>query len=144
MPALNPDTAELLRLAVWADFELAVTFFVVSPLVLLGAGLWSSLASRRQSDEVLRLMSGYWQCSSLLLITVLLNVGGVKVGAVAGLAAQAMIAVSLWFWEDLNEAVAARDGAVAALFRAWRLVASAVAVFGVDILYHVIISHSIT
>ncbi|CAE8630035.1 unnamed protein product [Polarella glacialis] len=130
VPALNPASEESLRLAVWTDFQLAVVFFVVTPLVLLGAGIWSSLSTGGRRDEVLRLVSGYWQCSSMLLITVLLNIGELQISAVTGLAAQIMILVSLWFWEDLTEALDAQEDALAAFVRTWRLIATAVAAAG--------------
>lgn len=130
VPALNPETGESLRFVVWTDFQLAVLFFVLAPLILLGLGIWSSVSSKGERDETLRLVSGYWQCSSLLLITVLLNIGALQIGAVTGLAAQVMILISLWYWKDLTDILDAQDDVQATVVRAWRWVATLVAVAG--------------
>ena len=76
--------------SVSGDFRVAVTLFVVAPLALLG---WSVVSCRppslggekitnppRTSEVALRLMTSYWQASSLLLITVLLNVQESQLG----------------------------------------------------------------
>jgi len=130
VPPLNAASDPLLRDAAWVDFRCAVAFFVLAPLALLAASIWTSLQEKAREDEVLRAVSGYWQCSSLLLITVLLNIAGAQAGAATGFLAQVMIATSLWFWEDLNIAIAGQGGGLAAAFRAWRLVATALAVAG--------------
>lgn len=130
VPALNLETEESLRLVVWTDFQLAVLFFVFVPLLLLGCGIWSSISSKGERDETLRLISGYWQCSSLLLITVLLNIGALQVGAVTALVAQVMILISLWYWKDLSEVLDAQDDVQAKVVRAWRWIATLVAAAG--------------
>ncbi|CAB9509466.1 Protein of unknown function (DUF3177) (Partial), partial [Seminavis robusta] len=119
---LNPETADWLRFIAWTDFRLAVTFFVVSPLVLLA---WSAVECRpqRQADErslaadaILRVITGYWQASALLLITVLLNIEASPIGVVTGAVAQAMIYVSLNWWESLNKEAASEEGALSKMF----------------------------
>jgi len=130
VPPLNVDSDALLRDIVWVDFRLAVIFFVVAPLILLLASLASSVQSQARDDEVLRVVSGYWQAGSLLLITVLLNLDGLQLGAVTGISAHVMLAISLWFWEDLNKAIAEKGGALASAFEVWRLASSVVALLG--------------
>ena len=115
---LNASTEPWVRSIVWTDFRVAVTLLVVAPLALLG---WSVVSCRppslggekitnppRTSEVALRLMTSYWQASSLLLITVLLNVQESQLGVATGLIAQAMIVLSLWWWTDLNDEI---DGA---------------------------------
>lgn len=130
VPALNLETEDSLRLVVWTDFQLAVLFFVFAPLLLLGCGIWSSVSSKGERDETLRLVNGYWQCSSLLLITVLLNIGALQIGVVTALAAQVMILISLWYWKDLTDVIDAQGDIQANLVRSWRWIATLVAAAG--------------
>ena len=121
---INAASEPFVRSLVWTDFRVAVALFVVVPFALLAA----SVAARvpRQPDDrsesaetVLRLMTSYWQASSLLLLTVALNIQEANFGVFAGLAAQAMIVVSLWWWSDLDEELDAAP--LSRAFRAWRL-----------------------
>jgi hypothetical protein len=133
--AINPETPEWLRTVVWTDFRLAVAFFVISPLFLLG---WSALECRPgkknelSADAILRIMTGYWQASSLLLITVLLNMEASPIGVVTGAVAQFMIFVSLNWWTSLTME-AEEDGSTiqSQIFGSWRTITSWVAGFGV-------------
>ena len=45
----------------------------------------------------------------------------------AGLAAQALIVASLWWWEDLNDELEAADAPVGRAFGAWRRAATVAA-----------------
>ena len=67
--------------------------------------------------------------SSLLLLTVALNIQEANFGVFAGLAAQFMIVVSLWWWSDLDEEL--DDAPLSRAFRAWRLPTSLAAAGGV-------------
>ena len=73
-------------------------------------------------------MTSYWQASSLLLLTVALNIQEANFGVFCGLAAQAMIVVSLWWWSDLNGELDAAP--LSRAFRAWRLPTSVAAAGG--------------
>ena len=138
---LNAATEPWVRSIVWTDFRVAVTLFVVAPLALLG---WSVVSCRPSalggsanppstSEVALRLMTSYWQASSLLLITVALNVQESQLGVATGLVAQAMIVVSLWWWKDLSDEIEGAEprSALVAAFASWRLLASAAATAGV-------------
>ena len=139
---LNASTEPWVRSIVWTDFRVAVTLFVVAPLALLG---WSVVSCRppslggekitnppRTSEVALRLMTSYWQASSLLLITVLLNVQESQLGVATGLIAQAMIVLSLWWWTDLNDEIdGAEPTALISAFSSWRVLASFAATAGV-------------
>ena len=139
---LNPETAPWIRSLVWWDFRLAVTLFVVVPLALLG---WSIArcrppilggdATRAPAAETsLRLLTSYWQASSLLLLTVGFNIQQSPVGVVTGLAAQAMILVSLWWWSDLTEEMeAAEPSALRSSVLLWRTLTTVAAAGGVAV-----------
>jgi len=131
---LNAASEPWVRSLVWTDFRVAVALFVVLPFGLLAASVAARVPrtpdDRSPSAEtVLRLMTSYWQASSLLLLTVALNVQEANFGVFAGLAAQAMIVVSLWWWSDLNREL--DDAPLSRAFRAWRLPTSAAAAGGV-------------
>jgi len=146
---VNPDTPDWLRTIVWTDFRLAVACFVISPLVLLG---WSAIECRPTknrttvvppsslaADAILRVLVGYWQASSLLLITVLFNIGASPIGVVTGTVAQAMIYVSLNWWQSLNEEAASPTSMedysypLSTAFTTWRTLTSIIAGLGVAI-----------
>ena len=131
---LNAASEPWVRSLVWTDFRVAVALFVVAPFALLAASVAARVPrtpdDRSTSAEtVLRLMTSYWQASSLLLLTVALNVQEANLGVFCGLAAQAMIVVSLWWWSDLDEELDAAP--LSRAFRAWRLPASVAAAGGV-------------
>jgi hypothetical protein len=133
---LNAASEPWIRSLVWTDFRVAVALFVVVPFALLVASVVARVPrtpdERSSSAEtVLRLMTSYWQASSLLLLTVALNVQEANFGVFCGLAAQAMIVVSLWWWSDLNEELDDDDAPLSRAFRAWRLPASVAAAGGV-------------
>ena len=146
---LNAASEIWIRSLVWIDFRVAVSFFVVAPLLLL---VWSmalrvppkSFANDSQfgkannadprsqtAETILRLMTSYWQASSLLLLTVMLNIQESNLGVFTGLLAQAMIVVSLYWWEDLNKEVSISKKPIARAFCLWRNVAGVAASAGV-------------
>mmetsp|Transcript_29880 Transcript_29880/g.45277 ORF Transcript_29880/g.45277 Transcript_29880/m.45277 type:complete len:280 (-) Transcript_29880:677-1516(-) len=141
---LNPETPEWTRSLVWTDFRLAVVFFVVFPFIFLGWSAWTcrpvdndifTTHNKNVADAVLRLITGYWQASALLLITVLWNIESSPIGVVTGALAQMMIVISLTWWESLNEeAAGASDENVNLLgsaYTAWRTITSWIAAIGV-------------
>ena len=137
---LNAATAPWIRAVVWTDFRLAVSLFVVAPLAILG---WSACACRpsalggcegrsQAAEATLRIMTSYWQASSLLLVTVAFNIQQSQLGVPTGLVAQAMILVSLCWWSDLDEEVrSAEPSALRAAFLGWRALACVAAAGGV-------------
>jgi hypothetical protein len=127
---LNADTPEWVRTLVWADFRVAVALFVIAPFALF---LWSFNSDTAKTDAVKRVMVGYWQSSSLLLLTVLLNISNVSAAAFTGLFVQALVVVSLTWWADLLVEIEDDDGALSKAFRAWRCPAIVAAAGGVAI-----------
>ena len=134
---LNVATEPWVRSLVWTDFRVAVSFFVVAPFAVLAwsvAARWPVDADADRSptaEVVLRYMTSYWQASSLLLLTVCLNIQESPAGVAAGLAAQAMICASLWWWRDLNDELKDAPSGIGLAFGAWRAVATIAAAGGV-------------
>jgi len=131
---INAASEPFIRSLVWTDFRVAVALFVVAPFALLAASVVARVPREpddrsKSSETVLRLMTSYWQASSLLLLTVALNIQEANFGVFCGLAAQAMIVVSLWWWSDLNGELDAAP--LSRAFRAWRLPTSVAAAGGV-------------
>ena len=137
---INPETAPWLRSLVWWDFRVAVSLFVAAPLVLLG---WSVAQCRPlalggdatrdpAAETALRMLTSYWQASALLLLTIGFDIQQSPVCFVTGLAAQAMILVSLWWWSDLTEEMETADSsALRSSVLAWRALATVAAAGGV-------------
>lgn len=71
---------------------------------------------------------GSRQASSLLLITVMLNIGEVPISSFTGFCANLAIAVSLLWWKDLRAEIDAQETKTARLLRLWRPAALATAV----------------
>ena len=92
---INAASEPFVRSLVWTDFRVAVALFVVAPFALLAASVAARVPRTpddrsRSAETVLRLMTSYWQASSLLLLTVALNIQEANFGVFAGLAAQAI------------------------------------------------------
>ncbi|VEP16214.1 conserved membrane hypothetical protein [Hyella patelloides LEGE 07179] len=89
----------LLRPLVWMDYRLAFLFTAIAPLILL---IWALL---RKKEAIYRLLIIYWRVASLLMITLYLLIPGWTVGFISGIASRILIALTLWFWVDLNEEI---------------------------------------
>ncbi len=103
------------RPLVWMDYRLAGLLAVIIPFVLL---IWA-LFQRQEAMQKLLII--YWRVASLLMITIYLLIPDWKVGYITGFAAPILIAISLWFWVDLNEEI--RDipqSLLKLVFTSWR------------------------
>jgi len=134
LPPINEISEPWVRSLVWLDFKVAVAFFVVVPLILLSWAVvarlpppTSTTATTNEiiantnalqevqdkrlpiAETILRYMTSYWQASSLLLLTIALDIQEYTICVVVGLFAQVMIIVSLWWWEDLNQELRVLD-----------------------------------
>jgi hypothetical protein len=127
--AINPNTDLFTRILVWSNFRVAVALFVVAPLVLFG---WS-FAKGGTEDAVKRVLMGYWQASSLLMLTVWLNIAQVPVASFTGLFVQVMIPVALTWWTDLIEEIEEDKSALARAFLWWRTPAVVASFAGVAV-----------
>ena len=85
------------RALVWLTYRLAATFALGLPAVLL---VWASL---RREASMQRLLHQYWKVSSLMAIGLLLLTDARPLGYVVILVAPILMAVSAWFWVDINE-----------------------------------------
>lgn len=115
---LQQSSPEWLRYLVWVDFRVAVVFFVIIPLTLF---FWSFADTSSKTDACKRIMIGYWQASSLLMLTVFLNISNQPIAAATGLFVQALIPVTLTWWKDLLAEIDADDSALSCAFKAWRI-----------------------
>ena len=103
------------RPLVWMDYRLGVLIAVIIPFILL---IWVSF---QRQEAMQRLLIIYWRVASLLMITVYLLIPDWRIGFVTGFAARLLIAISLWFWADLNEEI--RDipqNIIKLTFTSWR------------------------
>ena len=85
---------------VWLLYRLGATVALGLPLVLL---VWSTW---RREPVVQRLMGLYWKVASLMAISLLLLTDERPIGFVTVMVAPLLMAVSVWFWVDLNEELA--------------------------------------
>jgi hypothetical protein len=89
-----------LKPLVWMDYRLALLFTVVLPLVLLIAALF------QRQEAITKLLIIYWRVASLLGITIYLMIPpDWGIGFFSSWAGRLLIALSLWFWVDLNEEI---------------------------------------
>lgn len=113
------------RPLVWMDYRLGVLLAVIIPLVLL---IWALF---QKQEAMQRLLIIYWRVASLLMITVYLLIPGWKVGFISGFAARILIAISLWFWVDLNEEIRDIPQSILKLvFTSWRWAITAYSILG--------------
>ncbi|PZU94252.1 MAG: DUF3177 domain-containing protein [Pseudanabaena sp.] len=106
--------APLTRQLVWLDYRLAFLFSVLIPLGLL---TW---AMRSKNKAVKRSLLLYWRVASLTLITIYVGIGNLPIFYITGILATILIALSLWFWQDLNEDIGASQKALNLVYQGWR------------------------
>ena len=85
------------RALVWLTYRLAAVFALGLPAVLL---IWAAV---RREASMVRLLSMYWKVASLMGISMLLLTDQRPLGYLTALLAPLLMAVSVWFWVDLNE-----------------------------------------
>ena len=119
----------LLQQLVWAHYRTAVVITVGLPLVIM---VWAML---KREGAIVRLLNLYWKVSSLLAITVLLMAGDDPMAFAAGVAAQVLILITLWFWADINEELADLPPwrPLPLTTRLWRWGLSTFALFGISL-----------
>ena len=114
-----------LRPLVWMDYRLGVLLAVIIPFALL---IWALF---KKQEAMQRLLIIYWRVASLLMIALYLLIPNWGIGYIAGFAARILIAISLWFWVDLNEEI--RDipkTLLKLVFTSWRWAMTAYCVLG--------------
>ncbi len=96
------------------DYRLAVLLAVFIPLILM---IWAFV---QKVEPIERLLTIYWRVACLLTITVYLMIAQLPISFLTSIGALVLIPTSLWFWEDLNEEIQDRRGALRLAFTAWR------------------------
>jgi hypothetical protein len=110
---------------VWMDYRLAVLFTVIIPIILL---LWAFV---QKAEAIQSLLMIYWRVASLLAISVYLAIGGFGVSFISGPMARILIAISLWFWVDLNDEIEYQsNGPLKLLFTSWRWATTVYCILG--------------
>ncbi|WP_298916225.1 DUF3177 family protein [uncultured Nostoc sp.] len=110
---------------VWIDYRLAVLFLVIIPLILL---IWAFV---QKAESIQRLLSIYWQVSSLVAITIYLMIAQYPVSFISGLIARILIPISLWFWVDLNDEIEYQtSGSLKLIFTSWRWATTVYCILG--------------
>ncbi|MDX2254339.1 MAG: DUF3177 family protein [Pseudanabaenaceae cyanobacterium bins.39] len=104
----------LMRQLIWLDYRLALIFTALIPLALL---IW---ALRSNDTPHKRSLLLYWRVASMVLITIALAVGSLGASFIAGIVANIMIVLALWFWRDLNEDIIASRHAMKLIYLGWR------------------------
>jgi hypothetical protein len=103
-----------MRELIWLDFRLSIVVAVIEPLLIL---VWAWLS---KSSSIYNILVTYWRISSLLGITIFLLIGSLPVAFIVGWLARILIPLSLWWWQDLNEAVLRQRGLIRSVFLGWR------------------------
>ena len=106
--------ATFIRQLVWLDYRLALLFIALVPLGLLG---W---AFQSKCDPIKRSLLLYWRVASLVLITLCMASGSLAVSFITGIVAEILIVLALWFWQDLNEDIAALRKSIKPIYLGWR------------------------
>ncbi|MEH1782910.1 MAG: DUF3177 family protein [Nostoc sp.] len=100
---------------VWIDYRLSVLFLVIIPLILL---IWAFV---QKTEAIQRLLTIYWRVASLVAITIYLMIAQYPVSFISGLMARILIAISLWFWVDINDEIEYQtSGSLKFIFSSWR------------------------
>lgn len=122
--------SSVLRSLVWTDYRLAVLFTVILPLVLM---VWAGLVDK--NAPIYHLFTIYWKIASLLMVTVYLMIGGLRISFLTALMARLLIPIALWFWIDLNEEIDEQpDSPLKLSFNAWRWSVTLYSIIGAAIL----------
>jgi len=114
----------LIKEFVWWDFRLATLFTVIMPLALL---IWAFLS---KNSAITRSLTIYWRVSALLAITVYLLIGNLSIGFITGWSARILIPLSLWFWQDLNQAIQQDPSNLKIGYIFWRWIMSSYCAIG--------------
>lgn len=106
--------ATLIRQLVWLDYRLALVFMALIPF---GMSIW---AFRGGNEAIKRSLLLYWRVASLVLITIYLAIGSLGISFISGIVAALLIVLALWFWQDLNEDIAASRNSLKSIYLGWR------------------------
>ena len=104
------------HLSVWLSFQVSIIFFIGIPITL---SFWSI---RRRHKAVNKLLSIYWKISILFFISLLLLIGEYNYALVITNIATLLMAISVWFWKDINDELKEYDfySALTTTTKVWR------------------------
>ena len=85
------------QLSVWLSFQLSIIFLIGIPFTLF---FWSI---KKGNKAVSKLLSIYWKISLLFFISLLLLIGKYRYALVITNLSTLLIAISVWFWKDIND-----------------------------------------
>ncbi len=119
------------RTLIWLNYRLAATFSLGVPLVLVA---WAMI---KREKAMVKLLSTYWQISSLFAISLLLLTDQKPLGYLTLLISPMLMVGSVWFWVDLNEELTDMPQwrPLAFTIRIWRWALSFVGIFATIIAF---------
>lgn len=83
----------------WTDFRLSLLLSIFIPLILT---IWATL---QKTISIQRLLTIYWRVASLSLFSFYLLIPVWQIGYLTAFFAKILIAISLWFWVDINDEI---------------------------------------
>jgi len=91
------DLNILNQLYIWLSFQLSLVFILGIPLTLL---IWSI---KNKNRAITKLLINYWKISLLFFISLILLIGKYNYALLITNISTVIMAISLWFWNDINE-----------------------------------------
>lgn len=91
--------SSLLKGLVWMDYKLFVLICLIIPIAL---SVWSMVA---KIPSIQRLLLIFWRVASLLPIAIYLLIPVWQLGYLAWFIGHIFVAISLWFWVDINDEI---------------------------------------
>ena len=85
------------QLSIWLSFQLSIIFLIGIPVILF---FWSI---KKRNKTVKKLLSIYWKVSLLFFISLLLLIGKYNYALLITNISTLLMAVSVWFWNDIND-----------------------------------------
>jgi hypothetical protein len=91
--------SNFLKGLVWLDYKLFVILCLIIPLVLT---IWGIVA---KIPSIQKLLLIFWRVASLLAISIYLLIPVWQLGYLAWFIGHIFVAISLWFWLDINDEI---------------------------------------
>ena len=91
------DLNILNQLYIWLSFQLSLVFILGIPLTLF---IWSI---KNKNRAITKLLINYWKISLLFFISLILLIGKYNYALLITNISTVIMAISLWFWNDINE-----------------------------------------
>ena len=85
------------QISVWLSFQLSIIFILGIPIILF---FWTV---KKRNKAIKKLLSIYWKISLLFFISLILLIGKFSYALAIINISTILMAVSLWFWSDIND-----------------------------------------